>query len=130
MQKHGLRSRIIKVLPWFLAASFLGSARVLACTEGKQAYAFEDLSVSSSAVTLTSATYTTNAPATCAEVLVDNAEIRYRIDSGTPTTTSGHQKSSGDTIYISNDNRTTNINNAKFIRRTSTDAHVHVTYWR
>lgn len=111
-----------------LACAGLLGAQVLN-TSGYEAYAFESISVTSgAAVGGTVATYqpTGAAPVRGAMVTCDTANVRYRMDGGSPTTTVGHQlPTSGWTLILG----TNNVRNLKFIAE-STTATVRVTYLR
>lgn len=103
---------------------------VAACTDSKQPFAFEQITVSTAAVGLTTATWNLSAPATCAEIRVEVDDVRYRMDGTNPTSSVGINLDSGDVLYLSNGSRTNNLARAKFIRSGSNDATLSVQYWR
>lgn len=62
-----------------------------------QFFAYEDLTVSTTSVGFTAATY---GSANYAFVLVEGAPVRFRMDAGTPTSTSGTLLNVGDRIEL------------------------------
>lgn len=87
---------------------------------GYHAIAFEQITISTLQI-LTSATYTN---ATQATIIVENAPIRYRIDSGTPTASVGMLANIEDVINL---NSVEDIANFKAIT-TGANALISVTY--
>ena len=97
----------------------------------KSAYTFEKLTVSSTAVGLTSTKYdqrsTTNQPNIQAEfalVSVETDALRYRTDGTDPDATTGHKLEAGDELLLSGAN---DIQRFRAIRVT-TDATIQVSY--
>lgn len=95
------------------------------------AFAFETLPVSNTAVSLTEATYTskptTAAPtrsATFATITVESNSMRYRLDGTAPDASTGHRLDAGDVLYLSSYD---DIKNFKIIR-ISADGTIMVTY--
>lgn len=91
------------------------------------AFAFESITVSSTAIGFTSATY---APATgsaeLALVYTETDEIRWRVDGSDPTGSVGHLESAAAKFYVCGKH---NLATWKAIRVT-TDATLRVTYFR
>ena len=113
-----------------LASGSLATKTAWACTEGKVAFAFEQITVAAAAIGFTTATWNTVPPATCAEVRVETAQIRYRTDNTDPTATVGMILEAGDVLYLQNLPELTTLSRTKFIRTGSTSATIDVTYWR
>ena len=61
--------------------------------------AYESITVSSTAKTLTAATYEARP---YAFITVENAQIRFRLDGTAPTATEGHLAEPGDIIHLRN----------------------------
>ena len=78
--------------------------------------AFEALTVSSTSLGFTSATY---GQADYAHVYVDVADVRMRLDAGTASTTNGIPLTVGDEVILENADE---IARARFIRDGGTDA--------
>ena len=64
-----------------------------------QTFAYEDLTVGSTAVTFTSATYS---GADYASLSVEGGPIRFRLDGGTPTASVGERLEVGDRLVLTN----------------------------
>lgn len=102
-----------------------GQAATVGCEAGPlQAYAFETITVSTTAVGFTAATRDASTPK-MAKVTIRAATIRYR-DSGTPTATSGHPTYVGDVLYVCGPS----LDTFRMIRQDSTDAAADVTYYK
>lgn len=84
--------------------------------------AFEALSVSSTSVGLTAATYD---EADYAHVYVDVADVRVRFDSGTASATNGVPLTVGDELILESKDE---VMRARFIRDGGTDATLQVNY--
>jgi len=90
------------------------------------AFAYESITVSSSAVGFTSSVYKTSShTAQVAFITCEDAQIRYRYDGTNPTASEGHILNSGDTLLIEG---LTNIENFRAIRTGASDAKIRVTY--
>lgn len=85
-------------------------------------YAFESVTVSSTAVPLTSATAD---HATRAYVTVEGGPVRFRTDGTAPTALIGHELRTGDTLELDDNDE---IQKIQFIRRDGVDATLRVTY--
>lgn len=85
-------------------------------------YAHETLTISSTAVALTAATY---AGARAALITVEDASVRYRFDGGTPTSSVGHVADAGDIITLETANELVAF---KAIRKDGSDATISVSY--
>ena len=83
--------------------------------------AYESLSVSSTAVTLTAATYEARP---YAFITVETAQIRFRLDGTAPTATEGHLAEPGDIIHLRNHDQ---LEDFQAIR-TSADAVIKCAY--
>lgn len=91
-----------------------------------KAFAHEKITVSNSAVSLTTATYTTDGEkAKRAIITVESAQLRYRYDGTAPTSSVGHLLNPFDVITILGSD---NITNFKAIRAGSTDAAISCSY--
>lgn len=94
------------------------------------AFAFEQLTVSTAAVPFTVATYapTGGIPAKAAYVTVETQPIRYKFSGGTaPSSSVGHLgAASGWFVVVGS----TNVANFRMIRQSSSDSTVNVTYLR
>lgn len=84
--------------------------------------AFEEITVSSSAVTLTAATYGT---LNQAMLTVAGANIRYTVDGTTPTTDIGHILYDKDVLYLEGADELAGF---QAIRDDSTDAELSCSY--
>lgn len=87
------------------------------------AYAtFESVTVSTTAVTLTAATYTN-----CdnALITVETDQVRFRLDGVAPTSSVGHVLDAGDTLILDSADQ---IVGARFIRSGGSDATLRVSY--
>ena len=93
------------------------------------AYAFESISVSSSttAVGFTASNITPAFQPTRVIITVEDGQIRYRYDGTDPTATVGHLMNSMDALVLKGKK---NIEAMKFIRKTTTNATIMVTYER
>ena len=99
-------------------------------------YAYEKVTVSTTAVGGTSATITQSdgqnpvgvrrARAVLLSVDATNP-IRYRIDGGTPTATDGHELLGSDEVLIEG---ISSVSKLRMIRSGAADATVHLTYFR
>ena len=98
--------------------------------KGLRAFDFEQITVSTAAVTLTSTKYDiqTVQPAvmrvTC---YVDAQSVRVRLDGTAPTTSVGHVLDDGDTLILDHFG---NFADTQFIRDDGTDATMECHYWR
>ena len=110
-----------------LVVSLAGPA--WACTEGKSPYAFEQITVSTSSIGLTSATWDSFAEGACAEIRVETDSVRYRL-TGTPTSSVGIPLAANDVLYLENVPDSDNFSDVRFIRSGSGDATLSVQYWR
>ncbi len=93
-------------------------------------FAYESIAVSNTAIGLTAATY---APADVrsaryAEITVEEADLRYRVDGTGPTAAGGHRRKV-DTEILSL-HSINEITNFKAIREGGTDSKIRVTYFR
>jgi len=100
----------------------------------KVAYAFETLTVDTSTRTLTSAYLTRLSspgpsinPDTSAFMTVETATLRWTINGSSPTSTSGHKATDGDTISITGYD---NLRNFRFLKVSGSDGSLQVTYER
>jgi hypothetical protein len=98
----------------------------------RQAFAYETLTVSTTALSLTAATYApsdanTKGKAQKAIITANDQPARFRYDSGTPTASVGHKLAAGETIVLYG---ITNITNFRVIREGATDVNLAVTYER
>lgn len=89
---------------------------------GVQTFAYEDVTVGSTAVTLTAATY---GAADYASMLVEGGPIRFRLDSGTPTASVGDLLNVGDRLVLESDSE---IQGFKAIRVDGSSATLRVNY--
>lgn len=90
--------------------------------------AFENLTVSNTAIPLTAGIYSKNDGLECcnkATLLVEDAGIRYRVDGGNPSATLGLLANNGDVISLIG---RTEIKLFRAIRATSTDAKLTCDY--
>lgn len=90
------------------------------------AFAYESISVTSTAKSLTSATYTDDDGnvATKAIITIETAQIRWRMDGTNPTSSEGHLNNPFDTILLNN---SSDIKNFRIIRASS-NATIRVSY--
>lgn len=97
-------------------------------TRARTFFDFETLTISSSAVSLTEATYdpTPGPGAAYTLMSVEADQIRFRLDGTAPTATVGHLVNVGDTIELHGND---NIRNFRAIRVTA-DATLTVSYAR
>lgn len=97
-------------------------------TEERAPFAFETITVSSTALGFTTATAfpTGLPPADAAFVSVETDSIRYRVDGLNPTDTVGHLVASGGSFWVYG---TLNCRKLRMIRVTN-DATIRVTYYR
>lgn len=99
----------------------------------RQGFAYETLTVSTTALSLTAATYApvadrqTKGSAQKVFVTANDQPCRFRWDGGTPTASVGHKLAAGETIVITG---LENIRNFKIIREGASDSNVAVTYER
>lgn len=97
-----------------------------------QAFAYESITVSTSAVGLTASKIVPTSgplrPAFEAFLTLEPTNgIRYRLDGTDPTDTEGHPLAGGGTVTITGTN---NLKNFRMIRSGGADATVKVTYFR
>jgi len=94
-----------------------------------EAFAFETITISSTAKSLTSSSYKDSGGniAQQALITVETAQIRSRWDGGVPTATVGHLSNPMNSIILTGQD---NIKNYKAIRKSTTDAKIFVTYSR
>lgn len=85
-------------------------------------YAFETLSVTTTATTLTQATADDS---TKAVITVEVAPVRFRLDGTAPTAAIGHELLVGDMLVLTSNDE---IERAKFIARDGVTATLSVTY--
>jgi len=90
-------------------------------------FAYESVTVSSTAVGLPSASTYSSYRLLKAYITVEDAGVRWRIDGTAPTAIEGHLLNSGDTLSLEDP---VSIANFKAIRSTTTDAKLRVTYFR
>lgn len=93
-------------------------------------YAFESLTVADSVQVLTPATYkdsATSGGASEAFISNDGAEIRFRYDGGTPTSTVGHILADGGILVLKGQNQ---MSQFKCIRTGGVSSTISVTYER
>jgi hypothetical protein len=93
-----------------------------------KAFAFEQITVSNSAITLTASIYRVDSSGEKAKralITCEDAQIRYTYDGTTPTSTVGHILNPMDTLVLTGSD---NISNFKAIRKGSTDGKISVTY--
>lgn len=92
------------------------------------AFAFEQLTISTTAVSLTSATYDpATGTAQSALVTVDTNPLRFRADGTNPTAAIGHNVTAGNSIEVCG---ISNIRNFRAIRSGAADAVINVSYYR
>ena len=101
-------------------ASVSGSQR--AYLSDPNTVAFETITVSTTAIGFTSATF---GNADVAEVTLDGADIRFRLDGTAPTASVGHLLRDGDVLTIRNQ---TDIANFSAIRNAGANATISVSY--
>lgn len=90
-------------------------------------FAYESITVSSTAVSLTSATYKPGGATPLVKraiITVEDGTIRFRTDGTAPTASEGHRAKEDDIIILDSSD---DIVNFKAIR-TATDAKIRVTY--
>lgn len=93
-------------------------------------YDFEQLVIANSVNVLTPSKYknsATSGGALSAFITNETAQIRYRYDNGTPSTTAGHILEAGGTLVLVGQNQ---MSQFKAIRTGSTSATLTVTYER
>ena len=88
------------------------------------AFAFESITVSTAVKSFTAATMNNARVATCT---TETDSIRYRFDSGDPTSSVGHSVAANSSLTVYGIN---NLKNFKMIRSGSGDATVRCTYSR
>jgi hypothetical protein len=91
---------------------------------------FEQLTVADSVQVLTPTKYkesSTSGGASSAFLTSEDAQIRYRYDGGTPTSTVGHVLENGSILVLNGQNQ---MENFKCIRTGSTSAIISITYER
>lgn len=91
------------------------------------AFAYESITISNTAKTLTSDTYTDSEGnrAVKAIIRVENAQLRYRYDGTNPTASEGMLLNPMDTLIL---NCSSDIINFRAIRKGNTDSKIFVTY--
>lgn len=93
-------------------------------------FAFEQVTVAAAAIGLTAATYDPvggNGPAKCATLLLETAQIRYRVDGTNPTATVGTPMEIGERVTIWG---TADLKNFRAIRTGGTSGVLNVEYAR
>ena len=90
---------------------------------GLAPFAYESITVANSAIGLTSGTYS---DATRAEMTLETAQIRFRMDGTNPTSSEGHLVEVGDTITLDS---AAQIADFLAIRTDSTSGVLKVTYF-
>lgn len=103
------------------------------CTAGSTAvpkpFAFETVTVSTSAIGLTAATYnapsTGQPPAVMAFLTTEDDTMRFRVDGADPTSSVGHEVASGTGLIVC----TASLPKLKMIRSGAADVPVSVTYF-
>ena len=90
---------------------------------GLAPFAYESITVANSAIGLTSGTYS---DATRAEMTLETAQIRFRMDGTNPTSSEGHLVEVGDTITLDS---AAQIADFLAIRTGSTSGVLKVTYF-
>lgn len=95
--------------------------------KSQQAFAYEAITVSSTAIgpTLTTIFPSGKQAASEAFITVETNPVRWRADGTDPTSSEGHLLQAGDSLSIFG---TVNLKNLKFIR-TGSDATLRVTYY-
>ena len=95
----------------------------------RSGFAYESITVSTSAVGPTEATYAPadESPATAVIISVETNGIRFRYDGGEPTSSIGHALASGATYELPG---AVNVSQLRMIRSGGADATVHLTYER
>ncbi len=87
---------------------------------------FEKLTISNAAKSLTAGKYTKNGYiAKRVMIGVENGQLRYRYDGGTPTATTGMLMNPMDILVLIGSR---NIKNFKAIRKTTTNSQINITY--
>ena len=97
---------------------------------GRAGFTHESITVSSSSVGLTEATYSpgTQVPPTRGAIItVEDQNIRFRIDGTAPTSSVGHLAKNDDTITLGSIDDVTNF---RAIRQSGVDATIRVSYKR
>lgn len=87
--------------------------------------AFETITVSTSAIGFTAATF--GKERTRALVTVEDAGVRYRVDGTDPSPTVGHHLDPGDTLDLDSFMQ---LKKARFVRRDGADATLSCSYGR
>ena len=90
-------------------------------------YAYESITVSDSAVGLTSSVYTQANYSIKAFITLETAQIRWRIDGDAPTSSEGHLLEVGQTLTLESSDT---VKSLKAIRTGSTSGVIKVTYLR
>ncbi len=117
---------------WFLLICFVFGVSALASAEGTNPYDFESLTVSTTAVGLSSSKYDlTNADPNLrtrkVQCAVETAAVRYRLDGTAPTSSVGEILYANDRLILTQPKE---ISQVRFIRKDSSDATLRCTYWR
>lgn len=89
----------------------------------RQTVGFESITVSTTAIGLTEASYEA---AITAEVTVENGPIRFRTDGTAPTAAVGHLLSDGDVLYLDNPS---DLSGLSMIRDAAVDGDISVSYF-
>ena len=95
-----------------------------------ESFAFEQITVGSSATGLTEATYAPSGNPQARRALIQNIggqTVRYRTDGAEPTSSSGHELADGDTLTLET---THDIASFRAIREGSSNSALAVTYQR
>ncbi len=127
-----MRRRIV-LLALILATSMIpsGDAGPGGCTDFPtlDPFAFESVTVSTTAIGFTAATFDSGGvrPADLAIVDVESQAVRYRVDGIDPTAAVGHAVLADTSLTVCG---IASIRRVKFIRRDATDATLRVSYYR
>ncbi len=116
----------ILAYPVFLSRAQVPDAPAVATMKGVgygDAFAYESITVTGTAKSLTAGTYTTDAKK--AFISIESASIRWRIDGTAPTISEGHLSYVGQTITL---NGYSQIARFSIILATATSATIKVTY--
>jgi hypothetical protein len=120
---------LMTVLALFLAPAVYAQT---SCTEGQNyvpvPFAKEEITVSTTAVGLTAATYkpTGSGAAVMAFITIDTDTLRFWLDGSIPTSTVGHAAANPSSLVLCE----ASLPRALFIRSGAADAKLRVTYFR
>ena len=126
----------LRMLIGFAVLMLMGTTAQAQCPnvplQATTSFAHETLTVSNSAVSLTSSTYAptptaSGTGAVMAMFTVENDSLRFWTDGGTPTSSQGFLAVVGSAIYLCSPNE---IRGFKAIRSASTDVPIQVEYFR